>query len=54
MEVTNGKEISTTVDLIANNDTELSLFQRLSKRVSIAITFFSIKLQRKLLGSIWE
>jgi hypothetical protein len=34
VEVINGKEISTTSDLMANNETELSLFQRLSKRVS--------------------
>jgi hypothetical protein len=33
-EIINGKEKLTTIDLIANNDTELSLFQRLSKRVS--------------------
>jgi hypothetical protein len=34
VEVINVKEVPTTIDLIANNETELSLFQRLSKRVS--------------------
>ncbi|CAF0827375.1 unnamed protein product [Adineta steineri] len=38
VEVINGKEISTTIDLIANNETELSLFQRLSKRENVFIS----------------
>ena len=36
-EVTNGKEKTTMVGLIVNNDTELSLFQKLSRRVSFTI-----------------
>ncbi|UJR11956.1 hypothetical protein I4U23_016134 [Adineta vaga] len=38
VEVINGKEISTTIDLMANNETELSLFQRLSKRENVFIS----------------
>ncbi|CAF1527429.1 unnamed protein product [Adineta ricciae] len=37
-ELINGKEVLSTVDLIANNDTELSLFQRLSKRENVFIS----------------
>ncbi|CAF1225115.1 unnamed protein product [Rotaria sordida] len=38
VEITNEKEILTTSDLIANNETELSLFQRLSKRENVFIS----------------
>ncbi|CAF1344855.1 unnamed protein product [Rotaria sordida] len=38
VEVINGKEKLTTIDLIANNETELSLFQRLSKRENVFIS----------------
>ncbi|CAF0973081.1 unnamed protein product [Adineta ricciae] len=37
-ELINGKEVLSTVDLIANNDTELSLFQGLSKRENVFIS----------------
>ena len=37
-EINNGKEKANAVDLVVNNDTELSLFQRLAKRVSPLIT----------------
>jgi hypothetical protein len=36
-EFTDGKEKTNQIDLIVNNDTELSLFQKLSKRVSFKI-----------------
>ena len=39
----NEKEKLTTVDLIANNETELSLYQRLSKRVSRRCQMFVIE-----------
>jgi hypothetical protein len=36
-ELTDGKEKTNKIDLIANKDTELSLRQKLSKRVSFKI-----------------
>lgn len=39
-ETVDGKEKNNTVDLLVNNDTELSLFQRLAKRVSWMIYIY--------------
>jgi len=39
-EVVNGKERIHTIDLIVNNDTELSLFRRLLKRVSFTLHIY--------------